>query len=103
MYLQEAILKYLETQEVNDLVFATAEKRKKFRRFGDTFFLKDKLLRKERSGVEPMLITLQQVDDCLFQRHLGPLGRHVTGRQTLVMAISNAGYENPVSLGVSQL
>ena len=54
IYLREAIMKYLETQEVNDVVLATAEKRMKFRRFCDTLGLKDnKLLCKGRSGIEP--------------------------------------------------
>ena len=48
MYLREAIMKYLETQEVNDVVLATAEKRKNFRRVCDTLILKD--LRKKRTN-----------------------------------------------------
>ena len=101
MYLREAIMKYLETQKVNDVVLATAEKRKNFSRFCDTLILKDnKLLCKGRSGIEPKVIpTPQQVNDCLFRRHVGPLGRHVTDRQTLVKAISDAGYGYLVSIG----
>ena len=99
MYLREAIMKYLDTQEVNDVVLATAEKRKNFRRFCDTLILKDnKLLCKGRSGEEPKVIpTPQQVDECLFERHVGLLGNHLTDRQTLVKALSNAGY--PVRFG----
>ena len=101
MYLREAIMKYLETQEVNDVVLATAEKRRNFRRFCDTLILKDnKLLCKGRSGEEPKVIpTPQQVDECLFERHVGLLGNHLTDRQTLVKALSNAGYGYPVRFG----
>ena len=101
MYLREAIMKYLETQEVNDVVLATAEKRKNFRRFCDTLILKDnEWLCKGRSGEEPKVIpTPQQVDECLFERHVGLLGNHLTDRQTLVKALSNAGYGYPVRFG----
>ena len=95
MYLRETIMKNLESQEVDDVVLATAEQRKIFCRFCDTFILKEiKLLCKGRSDVEPKVIPIpQQVDDCLFGRHVAPLGRHVWDRQALVKAISNAGYE----------
>ena len=42
MYLREAIMKYLESQELDDVVLATAEERNNFRRFCDTLILKDK-------------------------------------------------------------
>ena len=101
MYLREAIMKYLESQEVDDVVLATAEKRKNFRWFCDTLILKDnKLLCKRRSCVEPKVIpTPQQVDDCLFRRHVGPFDRHLWDKQTLVKALLNAGYGYPVSFG----
>ena len=101
MYLREAIMKYLETQEVNDTVLATSEKRKTFRRVCESISLKDgKLLCKGRSREEPKVIpTPQQVDDCLYERHLGLLGRHLTDKKTLVGALSNAGYGYPVNLG----
>ena len=65
MYMREAIMKNLDTQEINDVVLATAEKRKNFYRFCDARILKDKkLLCKGRSGVEPKVIpTTKQVDD----------------------------------------
>ena len=101
MYLREAIMKYLQTQEVNDVVLATAEKRKNFRRFCDTLVLKDnKLLCKGRSGEEPKVIpTPQQVDECLFERHVGLLNKHLTDRQNLVKALFLAGYGCPVRFG----
>ena len=100
IYLRETIMKYLDTQDINNFVLASAEKRKKFRRFCDTHILKDKLQCKGMSGVEPRVIpTPQQVEDCLFGRHVGPLGRHLMDRQTLVKALSNAWYRYTKGLG----
>ena len=53
MYMREAIMKYLETQEINDTVLATAEKKKSFLRLYVALILKDnELLCKGKSGVE---------------------------------------------------
>ena len=101
IYLREAVVKYLEDGSLNDTVLKTGDKRHTFVKFCRSLSLKNgRLYYKGRSDVEPKLVpSPQDVDECLNEKHIRVVGRHLRDRGTLVKALSNAGYSHPINLG----
>ena len=99
MFLREAVKNYLDSQVVNDVVLSSSEKQTNFKKFRETIEKKNgKLYHKVRTDTTLRVIpTPEEVDACLNEKHIGTFGRHLKDSQTLVKALSAAGYCYPAS------
>ena len=100
-YLREACEKWIVQGVLDKKVLDTSEKRENFKKFCRSLSVQDDVLMyKGRSASVPKVVpTPEQVWVVLHPVHLGAGGKHVGTVQTLVNALSEAGYAFPIGHG----